>query len=125
MKREITVDGKASDWFEKAVFTLKDEQVKSVPKDLFSYAEELVEKYLKRFPISREKDTILMKQEQETKKLVSSMKEAYDLQNQYTKLKQKERNLRSREKDIHLFFVLSISICIVSVVILMLTMIFG
>lgn len=125
MKREITVDGKASDWFEKAVFTLKDEQVKSMPKDLFSYAEELVEKYLKRFPDPREKDMITRKKEQEAEKLVQAMKEAYHLQNSYRDLKKKERYLKSREKQIHLFFVLAVSICMISIMILILTIIYG
>lgn len=125
MKREITVDGKASDWFEKAVFTLKDEQVKSMPKDLVSYAEELVEKYLKRYPTSSGNDMVAKNKEQEAEKLVQAMKEAYNLQNNYRDIKKKERYLKSREKQIHLFFVLAVSICVISIIILMLTMIYG
>jgi len=125
VKREITVDGKASDWFEKAVFTLKDEQVKSMPKDLVSYAEELVEKYLKRYPTSSGNDMVAKNKEQEAEKLVQAMKEAYNLQNNYRDIKKKERYLKSREKQIHLFFVLAVSICVISIIILMLTMIYG
>lgn len=48
MKRQITVDGDQSDWFEQAVFTLKDQDGEIIPRDLFQYAEQLVEMELKK-----------------------------------------------------------------------------
>ena len=127
VKREITVDGKASDWFEKAVFTLKDEPNKGMPKDLFSYAEELVERHLKRFPDSRRKEigSVNMEKERKAERLVQSMQEAYQLQSSYRELKKKERYLKNRERQIHLFFVVAVSICIISIIVLLLTMLYG
>ena len=48
MKKQITINGEKSDWFEKATFVLKEENEKKIPKNLFIYAEHLVENYLKR-----------------------------------------------------------------------------
>ncbi len=47
MNREVIIDGKGSDWFEKAVFTLKVNRGVPNSKNLFIYAEELVEASLK------------------------------------------------------------------------------
>lgn len=49
MKKEIIIDGEQSDWYEKAIFILKDE-VKNPPlaHKLSSYADELIENYLKK-----------------------------------------------------------------------------
>lgn len=51
MKKEIIIDGQQSDWYEKAIFVLKDE-VNNPPLEykLSSYADELVENYLKKIP---------------------------------------------------------------------------
>ncbi len=49
MKKEIIIDGKQSDWYKKAVFVLKD-GVKNppLPYKLSTYADELIENYLKK-----------------------------------------------------------------------------
>ncbi len=54
MKKEIIIDGKKSDWYKKAIFVLKDD-VKNPPMayKLSSYADELIESYLKKVPQSR------------------------------------------------------------------------
>ena len=52
MKRQITIDGTKSDWYEKAIFILKEDANKNkFPKKLSFYADELVENYLKKKPI--------------------------------------------------------------------------
>ncbi len=52
MKKQITIDGQQSDWFEKAVFVLKESKTTPIPNNLFQYAEHLVENQLKKSPIS-------------------------------------------------------------------------
>lgn len=48
MSRQIKVDGEGTDWFESAVFILKDQVHKNqIPKNIVSYAEELLEKHMK------------------------------------------------------------------------------
>lgn len=51
MKKEIIINGSQSDWYEKAIFILKDE-VRRPPlsQKLSYYADELVETYLKKMP---------------------------------------------------------------------------
>lgn len=51
MKKQITIDGQQSDWFEKATFVLKDNKSAAIPNNLFQYAEHLVENQLKKTPI--------------------------------------------------------------------------
>lgn len=51
MKKQITIDGEKSDWYEKAIFILKDHQPTSMPDNLFLYAEDIVEDYLKKHSI--------------------------------------------------------------------------
>lgn len=48
MKKQITINGEKSDWFEKATFILKEENEKKIPRNLLVYAEHLVENYLKK-----------------------------------------------------------------------------
>lgn len=47
-KREIIIDGQDSDWYERAIFILKDHGHQNRPKNLFKYAEELVENSCKK-----------------------------------------------------------------------------
>ena len=52
MKKEIVIDGEKSDWYEKAIFVLKEDiKNNKVPRKLSSYAEELIEDYIKKTPI--------------------------------------------------------------------------
>ncbi|PHV71216.1 hypothetical protein CS063_05860 [Sporanaerobium hydrogeniformans] len=50
MKKQITLDGENSDWFEKAIFVLKDKPSYMIPNNLFKHAEELIENYMKKNP---------------------------------------------------------------------------
>ncbi len=50
MKKQITIDGENSDWYEKAIFILKDKEPHYVPDNLFLYAEQIVENHLKKNP---------------------------------------------------------------------------
>ncbi len=52
MSKEIIIDGENSDWFEKAVFTLKDNQKVPYGQGLFEHAEQIVEMKLKKMPQS-------------------------------------------------------------------------
>ena len=52
MSREIIIDGDNSDWFEKAIFTLKDNKKLPRNQNLFEYAEEIVETQIKKMPYS-------------------------------------------------------------------------
>ena len=124
LRKEIVIDGSESDWFEKVVFTLKEEERSKVPKNLFSYAEELVEKQLKKFPssvnIKGEADKKIG--EIDEKRL---LQEAYQVQAGYSALRHKEKSLKRREAQIHCFFILSIGICVLSVIALACSLIFG
>ncbi|MGL6173476.1 MAG: hypothetical protein ACRC1P_02560 [Cellulosilyticaceae bacterium] len=47
MEKNIVIEGKTNDWYEKAVFVLRDPKTTKVPNNLVSYAEELLERSLK------------------------------------------------------------------------------
>lgn len=51
-KREIILDGKDSDWYEKAIFILKNNSNVKRPRDLLKYAEELIEDSCKKGIVS-------------------------------------------------------------------------
>lgn len=51
MKKQIIIDGESSDWYEKAVFILKDKKETHIPDNLFLYAEHIVENHLKKNPM--------------------------------------------------------------------------
>ena len=51
MKKQVTIDGKDSDWYEKAIFILKDKKESHIPDHLFWYAEDIIESYLKKNPV--------------------------------------------------------------------------
>ena len=53
MKKQITIDGEKSDWYEKAIFILKDSKQPHIPDNLFLYAEDIVESHLKKNPMIR------------------------------------------------------------------------
>jgi hypothetical protein len=50
MKKQITIDGENSDWYEKAIFILKDKKEPPIPNNLFLYAEYIIENHLKKNP---------------------------------------------------------------------------
>lgn len=47
MDKDIIIEGKESDWYEKAIFVLKDQRKEQVPRNLAVYAEDILEKKLK------------------------------------------------------------------------------
>lgn len=47
MDKKITLDGKTSDWYEKAIFVLKDEHVNRKDIDFIQCAESIIENYMK------------------------------------------------------------------------------
>ena len=52
MPKEIIIDGDNSDWFEKAIFILKDNKKLPRNQNLFEYAEEIIETQIKKMPYS-------------------------------------------------------------------------
>lgn len=48
MNKQIKIDGQATDWYETAIFVLKEKvDQKHLPKNIVSYAEELLERNMK------------------------------------------------------------------------------
>ncbi|OON90813.1 MAG: hypothetical protein ATN32_03150 [Candidatus Epulonipiscium fishelsonii] len=47
MVKKVRVQGINNDWFEDAIFTVKEENIKNVPYSLCNYAEELIENHMK------------------------------------------------------------------------------
>lgn len=48
MNRQIKIDGQATDWYETAIFVLKEKvDQKQLPKNIVSYAEEILERHMK------------------------------------------------------------------------------
>lgn len=65
-KREIIVDGQNSDWYEKAIFILKDNDQAIKPNNLIKYAEELIENSCKKGTIRKKHDDVAKKSFQDT-----------------------------------------------------------
>lgn len=111
MKKQITIDGQQSDWFEKAIFVLKESKATPIPNNLFQYAEHLVENQLKKMP------TMLHP--------VSKNKEAsYDPYVENLKLEVIRKNEmllkhKKRAKIIDVFLYVSISFCFICVMFLL------
>lgn len=125
MKKEVTIDGMASDWFEKATFTLKDSGKVAMPKDLTSYAEELIENYMKRVPQGNME--MIMQAEQAYKKQKAYQDKGASNRNsspslstsqlltEYEKLKEKRAIIKRRERYVNRFVALSLIACLLSV----------
>lgn len=48
MNRQIKIDGQATDWYETAIFVLKEKvDQKQIPKNIVSYAEDILERHMK------------------------------------------------------------------------------
>lgn len=63
MKKQVTIDGGKSDWYEKAIFTLRDDvKLEKLPRSLPCYAEELIEGYLKKSSVRSPYSSKLQKQ---------------------------------------------------------------
>lgn len=126
MKKEITIDGTASDWFEKATFTLKDTKKESIPKDLMSYAEDLIESYMKRVPQSG-REAVMQAADQAYKKQKyykdkapqkgtnTQYRVAAQLMSEYEKLKRQRAAIKKRERYVNRFVALSLIACLLSI----------
>lgn len=47
MKKNIIIEGHKSDWYEKAIFVLKDSKHTQIPKNLVTHADDILEKRMK------------------------------------------------------------------------------
>lgn len=108
MKKEIVIDGKASDWFEKATFVLKEGQSSNLPKDLFSYAEEIVERHLKKMPQAASHN--------QKQKSYLEMASGKSIQNEYSKVRMQKEKVQRREKQVYIFLVISLMACAFSLI---------
>lgn len=108
MKKEIVIDGKASDWFEKATFVLKGNNTSNLPKDLFSYAEEIVESHLKKMPQAAAYNEVL--------RSYSGMASSKSIQNEYNKMRMQKEKVQRREKQVDTFLVISLVACALSLI---------
>lgn len=108
MKKEIVIDGKASDWFETATFVLKANNKSNLPKDLFSYAEEIVESHLKKMPQVATHNEVL--------KSYAGMGSSKSIQNEYSKMRMQKEKVQRREKQVDTFLVISLVACALSLI---------
>ena len=108
MKKEIIIDGKGSDWFETATFVLKGSQGQKLPKDLFSYAEEIVETHMKKMPQSKTQGPV-SKSYLDVLVDDTMQSDSYKRQNQRAKMKK-------REKQVNMFLVISLVACALSLI---------
>lgn len=68
MSKKVVLDGKNSDWYEKAIFIVKDEYEEQKNIDFIQCAESIIENYMKTCtPLSLQQKT-LKKQESKTKR---------------------------------------------------------
>lgn len=108
MKKEIIIDGKGSDWFEKATFVLKGNDTSNLPKDLFSYAEEIVEKHLKKMPQASS--------HYQMQKSYPEMASSKSIQNEYSKIRTQKEKIKKREKQVNTFLFISLLACALSLI---------
>ena len=117
MKKEIIIDGKTSDWFEKATFILKENHVEALPKDLMHYAEQLVENHMKRFPVMDRKVLPTVDFTHEGLQKYHERERAYEQQvkREYEKLSREKAKIRKRAQYVNTFVTLSIIACFLSI----------
>lgn len=108
MKKEIVIDGKGSDWFEKATFILKGNDTSHLPKDLFSYAEEIVEKHLKKIPQVSNFGYM--------QKGYPKMTSSKSIQDEYSKIRVQKEKIQKREKQVNTFLLISLLACALSLI---------
>lgn len=113
MRKEIVIDGKASDWFEKATFVLKGNDRNSLPDDLFSYAEEIVERHLK-------KTSPIMPYNHMQKSNIEREKNK-NIQDEYSKIRIQKEKIQRREKHVNTFLAISLIACALSLIALMMS----
>ena len=114
MKKQITIDGQQSDWFEKAVFVLKENKSTPIPSNLFQYAEHLVENQLKKMPTTFHS----------TSKNKEASYEPYTENLRLEMIRKNEMLLKhkKRAKIIDMFLYISISFCFICVMFLLFKM---
>lgn len=108
MKKEIIIDGKGSDWFEKATFVLKGNHGEKLPKDLFSYAEEIVETHMKKMPQSKNQGP--------TPKSYLDILVGDGTSNGSQNIKTHKERMRKREKQVTIFLTISLIACALSLI---------
>lgn len=108
MKKEIIIDGKGSDWFETAIFILKGNHEEKLPKDLFSYAEEIVETHMKKMPQSKTQGPI--------PKSYLDVLVGSGIQNESQKIRDQRDKMKKREKQVNIFLVISLIACALSLI---------
>ena len=117
MKKEIIIDGKTSDWFEKATFVLKENSVEDLPKDLMHYAEQLVENHMKKFPIMNNKALPSVDFTHDGIQKYQQLQRAYNQQvkKEYEKIKKEAERVNRRARYVNTFVTLSIIACLLSI----------
>ncbi len=117
MKKEIVIDGKTSDWFEKATFVLKDNHVENLPKDLMYYAEQLVENHMKKFPAMDREALPTVDFTHQGFKKYHEYQRAYEQQvkKTYEKINREKEKIRKRARYVNTFVTLSIIACLLSI----------
>lgn len=123
MKKEIIIDGSASDWFEKATFVLKETHVNAMPKDLMNYAEEIVENHMKKIPRTEEEILQPVDFSYRSPNEYERARIAYEKQMKLAcdKLKKEREKLKKRSRYINIFIALSVSACLLSFIALALS----
>lgn len=122
MKKEIIIDGTASDWFEKATFILKDSPSVQPPNNLVDYAEAIIENHMKRCPakMPASKFTSLPPVDFTHKdpNPYQKAQNAYQVQMQfeYNKLCKEKEAIKKRARHVNTFVTLSIIACILSLI---------
>lgn len=117
MKEEIIIDGKTSDWFEKATFILKENHAEDLPKDLMCYAEELVENHMKRFPVRDRKALPTVDFTHEGLQKYHQFQRAYEqhVKREYEKINKEKEKIRKRAQYVNTFVTLSVIACLLSI----------
>ena len=120
MKREIIIDGTASDWFEKATFILKDDSKIQTPNNLVNYAEELIENHMKKCPQSNPVNKIpSLSPVDFTHKQINPYQKAQkayqaQIQMEYSRLQKEKEAIKKRARHVNTFVTLSLIACILS-----------
>ena len=121
MKKEIIIDGTASDWFEKATFILKETHANAMPKDLMHYAEELVENHMKKVPQSKALPHADFTHQKLNEYQRNQMAYHEQIKREYARISKEKEMLKKRAKHVNTFVTLSIIACILSLIALALS----
>ena len=116
MKKEIIIDGNGSDWFEKATFVLKDSQTNKIPQDLKSYAEEIIENYMKKSPHNNVRALPKVDFTHQAMAAYEKTQTAYNdsVKKEYERINKEREILRKRARHVNTFMAISIIACILS-----------